>query len=307
MKNRDWGRHSAWAAVLPLLLLPPLFWAGNFVIGRVVRADVPPFMLSFGRWLIAFVVLLPFAWRQLWRDRAVYWQHRWRVLGLSLTGVFAFNTLIYKGLHDTVTTNALLLNSCIPVLIMLFGTLFYGQRLRALQLLGVAVSLAGVLEIVLGGDWARLRQLAFNPGDVLVFGAMVCWAVYTLWTRMLPACGRQGLLAVQIALALPVLLLLCGWEWAQGARAVWSWQAFGAFAYIGVLPSVAAYWLYNTAVQRVGAVRAGLSIHLIPLFGVLLSLGWLGETLHAFHVLGIAAIALGLWLSNRFASDLSKG
>lgn len=292
--------QSVWLNNLPFLMLPPLFWAGNFVVGKVVSDEVPPFTLAFGRWVLAFIVLLPFAWPHVRRDWALYGQNLPRIAATAVVGVMAFNTLIYKGLHDTTTTNALLLNSCIPVLIILFGRLFYGQKLKGVQALGLAVSLSGVLAIVLQGEMGRLLTLSFNPGDLWVFSAMVCWAFYTLWTKALPPqINKIGLTAVQIVLAVAVLLPLFLWEQASGQAVVWNRESLLGLAYIGIFPSVAAYLLYSFAVARVGAVKAGLSIHLMPVFGVLLSVGLLGEAFQIYHALGIGLIAAGLVLCHR--------
>ncbi|MBN2752475.1 MAG: DMT family transporter, partial [Rhodospirillaceae bacterium] len=125
---------------LLLLIPPPLFWAGNFIVGRAMRGNVPPMTLSFWRWVIAFLCLLPFAWRPMCRDRALYWQYRWHILRVSVAGVVAFNSFVYVGLQWTAAANGLLLNSFIPILIVLFGALFYGQRLHVVQVFGLALS-----------------------------------------------------------------------------------------------------------------------------------------------------------------------
>ncbi|KKW69211.1 membrane protein [Lampropedia cohaerens] len=286
--------------LLLLLTLPPLFWAGNFIVGRAMRGVVPPVTLSFLRWAIALVLLLPFAWPALRRDWRQYWANRWRVLGVSIVGVAAFNTLVYTGLQTTTATNGILLNAFIPILIVLLGALFYRQPIGLLQVLGMAVSFAGVLTIITHGQWQRLAGLAFGSGDVIVFSAMVCWAVYTLWLRAIPAeIDRLGLLAVQMALALLVLAPLYAWEWAGGARVVWTWPSLAALLYVGIFPSVLAYLFYNWGVARAGAARAGLFIHLMPLFGALLSVLVLGERLHGYHAVGMAAILGGIMLSTR--------
>ena len=291
--------HS-WLNTFPLLVLPPLLWAGNFVVGRAVRDDIPPMSLSFGRWVIALLIILPFAWKLMQRDWRLYWQHRWLVIGTGIVGVASFNTLIYAGLHSTTTNNALLLNSCIPVLIVMMGCLFYRQKLQLMQVLGLSISLIGVLTIILHGDLSRLLQLAFNPGDILVFTAMVCWAFYTLWVKAIPASiNRTGLMGAQIIIAILCLLPFCLWELSTGAQIVWRTESILALAYVGILPSVVAYLLYTFAVARVGPVRAGLSIHLMPVFGVLLSALFLDERIHTYHLIGISAIAIGLVLSNR--------
>lgn len=285
---------------LPFLITPPLLWAGNVIVARMVRNDIPPFTLSFGRWVISLLILLPFAWAAMRRDKNLYRRHAKPVIGTALTGVAAFNTLVYTGLHNTTSTNALLLNSCIPVLIMLIGAVFYGQTLNRFQVSGLLLSLCGVLAIILRGDLENLWALRFNSGDLWVFAAVVCWAFYTLWMRHMPSeINRTGLTAVQIMLGLPVLLPLWLWERAGGAQVNWNTDALLGFAYVGVFPSVVAYLCYTAAIARVGAVRAGLSIHLMPVFGTLLAVTLLGEAFHLYHFIGILAIFGGILLSNR--------
>lgn len=285
---------------LPFLVLPPLFWAGNFVVGKVLHTYIPPFSLAFLRWIIAFFVILPFAWRFMQRDRLLYKQHLRLVILTAILGVVCFNSLIYKGLHDTSTTNALLLNSCIPILIILFGRLFYAQKLKSIQLIGLFISLMGVFSIILQGNIARLLTLSFNSGDLWVFSAMVCWAFYTILTKSIPMeINKIGLIAVQMVIAIVALLPLFLWELVSSQQFIFSEQSFMGLLYIGIFPSVIAYILFSLAVEKVGAVRAGLSIHLIPVFGVLLSVGLLGESFQLYHIVGITLIALGLILCNR--------
>lgn len=285
---------------LPFLILPPLFWAGNFVVGKAIHADIPPFSLAFLRWVIAFLVILPFAWKFIQRDQSLYRQHYGRILATAIIGVTCFNSLIYKGLHDTTTTNALLLNSCIPILIILFGRLFYAQKLQGLQMIGLIVSLLGVLNIVLQGDLQRLLTLSFNSGDIWVFLAMVCWAFYTIWTKSIPTdINKIGLTAIQMLVAIIVLFPLFLWEYFSQQAMIFNTQSILGLAYVGIFPSVIAYVLYTFAIEKVGAVKAGLSIHLIPVFGVLLSVSLLGETFQLYHAIGIALIAIGLILCHR--------
>lgn len=286
--------------LLPFLILPPLFWAGNFVVGKAVHTDIAPFSLVFLRWVVAFLVILPLAWQFIRRDYALYWRHRTRVLATAIVGVTCFNALIYKGLHDTTTTNALLLNSCIPVLIVLFGWLFYRQSMKYHQSLGLMLSLTGVLCIVLQGEFERLLSLSFNVGDVWVFLAMVCWAFYTIWTKAFPSdINKIGLTAIQIAIAIIILFPLFMWEISSGQAIDFNKKSLLGLAYIGVFPSVIAYILYTTAVEKVGAVKAGLSIHLIPVFGVALSVAFLGEQFLGHHAIGIGLIGLGLYLCQK--------
>jgi drug/metabolite transporter (DMT)-like permease len=278
-----------------LLVPPPLFWAGNFIVGRAMRGDVPPLTLSFWRWAIAFVCLLPFAWKPMRRDGPLYWKYRWQLVRVSLAGVVAFNSLVYVGLQWTAAANGLLLNSFIPILIVLFGALFYGQRLSPLQGGGLALSFSGVLAIILHGEWQRLLTLSFSAGDLVVFSAMVCWALYTLWLRAIPPeVDRIGLMGAQIAVAFVVLAPLYAGEALFAYAPVWRLESFAALAYLGIFPSVLAYLLYNIGVARVGAARAGMFIHLMPVFGAILAVAFLHESLYPYHFVGIAAILAGL-------------
>lgn len=283
-----------WIGLL-LLLPPPLFWAGNFIVGRAMHDTVPPMAMSLWRWVIALTLVLPFAAPAMRRDFPKYWQHRWRVLGVSLAGVFAFNALVYIGLQSTTASNALLLNSFIPILVVLIAGVFYRQRIRGVQALGLALSFAGVVTILVHGEWTRLATLSFSRGDLVVFCATVSWALYTVWLRGVPAeIDRIGFLGAQIVIALFILIPLCLWEWMCGSVPTWNLQSIGALIYLGVFPSFIAYLLYNLAVARVGAAQAGMSIHLIPLFGVLLAALLLSETIHGYHAVGIIAIIAGI-------------
>ena len=292
---------------LLLLLPPPLFWAGNFIVGRAMHNHVPPMALSLWRWVIALFFMLPFAFRPMRRDWLKYWKYRWRVLGVSLAGVVSFNSLVYLGLQSTTASNALLLNSFIPILIVLLAAIFYRQRLHMAQVLGLTLSFAGALTIVMHGDWSSLSSLSFSRGDLLIFCAMVSWAFYTLWLRGFPAdIDRIGLMGAQILLALVVLVPLWLCERASGVAPTWDIQSIGALAYLGIFPSVVAYLLYNIGVARFGATRAGLSIHLIPLFGVVLAVLFLHETVHRYQVLGMVAIVAGVACAARNRSEIKR-
>ncbi len=191
-RSGKYGSHAlmGWVA----LALPPLIWAGNFVVGRAASADVPPMMLAFARHLIAMLVLLPFSWAMMKRDMSRYWEFRWLLARTSLAGLVAFNLLVYIGLHSTTASNAQLMNSAIPVLIILFGAVFQQQRLGAVQAFGLLLSCLGVLTIILHGALSRLVALQFSQGDLIVFAAMVSFSLYSIWLRSFPAdIDRVGL------------------------------------------------------------------------------------------------------------------
>jgi drug/metabolite transporter (DMT)-like permease len=283
-----------------LLTLTALFWAGNFVVGRAVQGVLPPLGLAFWRWGIALVFLLPFALRPVIRERAAILRNWKMLLALGVLGVGTFNTLIYVGLGSTTATNALLLNSAIPVLIVLIGWVFLGERVSALQTLGIAVSLAGVAAIIFKGQWRGLADLELNPGDLWAFAAMVDWAVYTLLLRKRPAAvSPLAFLFTTMVAGLAAILPFYVAELASGARPSFTPGSVAAMAYIGIFPSLLAYLFWNRAVAEVGGSRAGIFIHLMPVFGTLLAIVFLGESFRAYHAAGIALILAGIVLAAR--------
>ena len=289
---------ASWRWVL--LAVPPLLWAGNFVAGRAVRDAVPPMTLAFARHLLAFLVLLTFAWPRVRADAGTLLRHRGVIARTAQAGMAGFNLLVYAALHTTTATNVLLLNAAIPVLIVLFGAMLGRGAPTRHQVAGMLLSCAGVLLIIGHGDPARIAQLRFARGDLLAFAAMGGFALYSLWLRDLPAgVDRIGVLGAQLGVAAVGLLPFAAWEWAHGAHAHAGLAALGAVLYVALGASLLAPLLYMAGVARVGAARAGLFLHLIPVFGALLAAGLLGEALHAYHALGIAVIAAGLLVSNR--------
>ncbi len=281
-----------------LLTLASLFWAGNFVVGRAVGGRVPPVALAFWRWVVAMAVILPLAWPGL-RAQAPALRRAWPVLlPLGILGVGNFNTMVYLGLRQTSATNAVLLNSACPALIVGISFLAGGGRPAARQVLGIAVSLAGVLVIATRGAPGSLRSLAFNPGDLWVLGAVASWALYTVLLARRPA-GVDGLalLAVLVAVGIAWIAPFYAWELLRGERLRLDAATVGAIAYVGLLPSVASYVFWNRAVAEIGPSRAGVFIHLLPAFGALLAVIVLGESFRPFHLVGIALILAGVALA----------
>ncbi len=281
-----------------LLTLTALFWSGNFVIGRGAQSVLPPLAMAFWRWALAFAVLLPFALRAMLRERATIARHWKMLIVLGVLGVGTFNTLVYIGLGSTTATNGLLLNSSIPVLIVAIGWLFFGQHVVPRQALGIAVSLCGVLAIIGKGDLRQFVELRLNHGDLWAFSAMVSWALYTLLLRRRPAeLTPIAFLGITVLVGLLANLPFYLAELASGAHVKINAASLGAIAYQGVFPSVLAYLFWNRGVAEVGASRAGLFTHLMPVFGSVLAWFFLGEQLHAYHFAGFALILAGIMLA----------
>ena len=280
-----------------LLGLVMVLWAGNSIVGRAVRFDVPPFTLAFVRWLGASLILLPFAIAPLRRDwKAI--EKAWKpILLLGLLGVGAFNALLYSGLRYTTASNALLLQAAVPALVVFLDRMFFAVRSPRLQTVGLAFSTLGVLAIVFEGDAARAMKLHFGIGDLLILASVLVWALYTVFLRLRPAIAPTSFVAVTFFIGAAAMAPLAAGEWLSGETIRWGLPVWGAFAYVCVLPSIVSYFIFNSATRTVGPAKAGQAITLMPLFGAFLSAGLLGERLHGYHFAGMTLIVAGIVLS----------
>lgn len=282
-----------------LLILANLFWAGNWVVGRAIRGDIPPLALSFWRWAIALLLILPLARPHLARDwPQLRSRGRWLLL-FGFLGTAYYNAFGYLGLQHTTVTNGLLLNSFIPIVIVVLGWLFLGKRLRPIEMLGVVASLLGVIAIVARGEPARLAGLHLNVGDVWILISVVAWAVYTLMLPHRPTVHPMSFLAAIAALGLLELLPAYLWEIASGRSMALSVPTALGIAYTGIFASLLGFIFWNRAVAEVGPAKSGLFMHLMPAFGILLSMIFLDERPEPYHFAGIALIFAGIWLNTR--------
>jgi len=287
-------------AVYPYLLLAlcQLVWAGNWIIGRAVREAMPPMALTFWRWGIAALCLLPFALPRLSRLGPAI-RARWRVLViLGLTGAGFFQAMVYVGLRYTEAVNATMMNSAAPLFIILMAALMGVERVRARQLVGMVVSFCGILVILNRGDLGHLREFKFNPGDFLVLLAMPGWGLYCVLLPRRPV-GLNGAAFVFACSAIGAMAVapFYAYESLYVRTPDFTWAAVGAMLYVGVGASVVGYLLWNRGVELVGPSRAGMTNHLLPAFAVVLAVMLLGERLHLFHIVGIATILAGVWLA----------
>ena len=281
-----------------LLVLTVLFWSGNMVIGRALREQVPPLSLAFWRWAIAFALVLPLALPHL-RAQWPLLRAGWKPVSvLGLLGVGGYNTLAYIGLQYTPATNAALLNSFIPIATITLSWAFLGRSLRAIDWLGVLTSFAGVSIIVSGGDPLSLGQLRLNVGDLWMLVAVFTWALYTIGLQWRPAgVDPMLLLAAFTLVGLLALAPAYAWEIANGRTISVSPGSLAGIAYTGVFPGFLGYVFYNRAVGEVGASRASLFLHLMPVFATILSAVFLAEIPQSYHYLGITLIFAGIYLT----------
>lgn len=284
-----------------LLTLAVLFWAGNFILGRAFHSDIPPIALAFWRWCCASLLIIGPAFRHLRRDRQLLLAHWPVVLLLSAVGIAAFNTLAYSGLQYTQAINAFLMQSLMPVLIVLFSFLIFSERVRPVQVLGILVSLCGAVAIIARGDLALLAALEFNRGDLLVAAAILCYAGYSVMLRKRPPVHPLSLIAVTFWLGSAIILPFYLWETLHVRPLVIQPVTVVVVGYVALFPSIVSYLCFNRGVELIGANRAGLFIHLMPVFGSLMAILFLGESFYWYHALGICLIATGIVLATRGA------
>lgn len=284
-----------------LLALAALFWSGNFVLGRAVSEAVPPIALAFYRWFGGALLILPFALAHTRRDWPVIRRYWPIVLLLSFLGVAVFNTLVYTGLGRTTAINGLLMQSTQPLIIIAFTFLLFRETVRLRQVVAVALSLLGVLTIILRGDPRTLTTIGLNSGDLIIFLAVISYAAYTALLRRRPPIHPFSFLLVTFAAGAAMLLPLYIAESLGGRPLTMTPVSLASIAYVCMFPSILAYLCYNRGVELVGANRAGHFFHLMPVFGSLLAIIFLGERLQTYHALGIGLIMAGIVLAARRA------
>lgn len=285
-----------------LLILTMLFWAGNSVVARGIHQTVPPLALAWLRWTIATLIILPFAWPHLKRDRAVI-AANWRtLLMLGTIGTGTFIALYYYGVSKTSAINALIINSAVPIFIPLATFILYRERIGRVAAAGIGVSLTGVLIVLSRGDPGALAALDLREGDLWVLASMGVWSLYTALLRQQPPIHWLSFAAISFAVASFVNLPIFIGEHLLYRQIHPSWEALVAIAYVSTLPSVVAQVFYIRGVELIGGNRAGAFMHLIPMFGAILAIAFLGETLQLFHLAGFVFILGGVWLASRPAS-----
>jgi drug/metabolite transporter (DMT)-like permease len=287
-----------------LLSVPPLMWAGNAIVGRLVRDAVPPMTLNLLRWSIALLVLLPLGRAALHSGSGalLHWR-RYALLGLL--GIGMYNSLQYLALQSSTPINATLVASGMPVWMMLVGRLFFGAALRARQLAGALLSILGVLVVLCRGDIEQLLGLRMVAGDLYMILATIAWSFYSwmlLQPKDVPALRGDwaAFLLTQVAYGLLWSALFSGVEWAIGTHAIaWSRAVAAALLFVALGPAVLAFAMWGAGVRRAGPAIGAFFVNLTPLFTALLSSAFLGELPHAYHALAFGLIVGGIVVSAR--------
>ncbi|MGH8807846.1 MAG: DMT family transporter [Noviherbaspirillum sp.] len=287
-----------------LLVIPPLLWAGNAVVGRMVHEMVPPITLNFLRWAIALLILLPLA-GSIYRRGSGLWTHWRRLAVLGLLGIGLYNALQYLALQSSTPINVTLVAASMPVWMLLIGWLFFGAKVSRTQVAGAALSIAGVLLVLSRGEWGQLLAMRLVPGDLFMLLATVAWSLYS-WL-LVRSREPEDIRAHWASFLLAQVTFGAAWsgafaagEWMlTDAHIYWSWPLAVALLYVAIGPAVIAFRCWGAGVQRVGPNIAAFFSNLTPLFAALMSSAFLGEPPHVYHAAAFALIVGGIVLSSR--------
>ncbi len=276
-----------------------LFWSGNFIIGRFFHADIQPLQLAFFRWLGAALIVSPVLIKNFKNIYKTFKKHYIILNILSILGITAFNTLLYIGLQDTTATNALIINSSIPVLILFFSFLILKIPINTKQLIGILFSSIVVIYLILRGELSNLLTLSFNHGDLWVVSSSVIWALYSVSIKFKPknlSDFEFFTTIVYIGLFwLFIIYKLMGYSFIADLSITQKY--YPVFIYVSLFTSVLSFYFWHKGIHEIGANKTGQFTHLMPLFGAILAYIFLGERLHLFHIIGAIFIGFGIYLS----------
>ncbi|MES2015524.1 MAG: DMT family transporter [Pseudomonadota bacterium] len=288
-------------STVALLTIPPLLWAGNAIVGRLVRSAVPPMTLNLLRWSIALLILLPLG-RALFKGDSL--RTNWRRYALlGLLGIGLYNSFQYLALQSSTPINVTLVAAGMPVWMMLVGALFFGVPASRKQMGGAVLSIAGVLLVLCRGQWDLLLAMRLVPGDAYMILATIAWSFYS-WMLMQPKdppADRANWAAFLLAQVIYGVVWSSGFaasEWALGDVAIaWSWPVMAALLYVAVGPAIIAFRCWGAGLQRAGPSMGAFFVNLTPLFTAVLSTAFLGEAPHVYHALAFALIVGGILVS----------
>lgn len=299
-RRPDRFREGSDARAYAGLTLAALFWAGNFVAGRAIRGDIDPLSLNVLRWTLCLILFVPFVIRPLFLHRAAV-RREWRLLlAIGATGIAGFHTLVYAALRETTVINALLILSLAPATTFICAAAIGDSRPSGRQWIGSAVALIGAAVLVTRGSLEKAASLELNSGDILMICAVGVWTIYTLLLRRRPADLPQNV-TLASGIVAGLVLMAPAWAWFAPASLeslsldIGTWTAIG---YIALCASLVAFLLWMHGVSAIGAARAGQFVHLLPVFGAVLAMALLGETVSAAQSAGAAFVVAGIVLVN---------
>ena len=281
-----------------LLIFAVLFWSGNFIVGRGIHNEIPPITLAFWRWAIALLIILPFSLGQVIYQLDII-RRNWKILMvLAILSVTNFSMFIYMALKSSTVTNTVLINSMIPIFIVIVSWMGFKERITVRQGVGIALSLSGLMFIIANGNLSTLISVRFSTGDMWTISAGISWALYSVLLRKCPMeLNPLSFLATLIIIGTLFISPFYFWEMSTGKTMNFNQASVGSIVYVALFASILAYIFWNRAIQIIGANRTGIFIHLMPVFSIILAIIFLDETLKGYHIIGTILIFTGIFLT----------
>ena len=285
---------------IALLFITPAFWSVNYLVARWAPGVIAPHMLALCRWAIAAAVLAAFCWREIAAKRTHIRAEAWHFIGLGALGMWVCGAFVYVGGRSTTAVNIGLIYAGSPVLIALTSALWLHERFGVKQWLGVALAIAGVLHIIIKGQWQALADVHVNSGDAWIAVAMVCWAAYSLllraWPSAFSALARLTLIACGgVVVLVPFTVIEAVWWWPSTL----SWKSIALVLASALIPGAAAYGAYSHMQRVLGAARVGMVLYFGPLYAAVAAWLVLGESIERFHFVGAVLVLAGIGLATR--------
>ena len=284
-----------------MLVCATLFWAGNFMVGKFAfLTNIPPMSLVFFRWSLVWLILLPFTFKEIIKHKDIIKNNLPLLIFLSLTSVGLFNSFTYLSLVHTQVINASLFNTAIPAIIILLCFIFKIEKTNKFQILGLIISVLGILSIITKLNLEIILSLNFNKGDLIMIGGVITWGLYSSFlkrkTFTLPL---LTLVHVLCSFGLIFIFPQFIYEFSQGQTIDFNMNLFYILIFLALFPSIGSYYCWAGAVSIIGANRAGIFLSLIPLFSTIMAIFFYNEEFQFFHLIGAILIILGLFLSNK--------
>ena len=284
-----------------LLVLTTLFWSGNFIVGKAASTyEIPPFSLNFYRWLFAGLILLPFTLKEILQKKNYIFENIGFFIILGISSITIFNSAVYYSLYYMQVISGVLMISTIPVWIMFISTILGIEKTNKFQILGVILSLIGVLFIITKSDLNLIKNLDFNKGDLIMASGMFAWALYSaLLKKKTYEISQITLLEVVIIIGLLFLIPIYILEINLGNPLVVDKPFILTLSYVVLFPGLASFFFWIKGISIIGANRAGVFLHLMPIFGSLMAIFLFNERFMFYHLLGAIFIIAGITLSNK--------
>jgi len=283
------------------LTLAALFLSGNFIVGKAASTyEIPPFSLNFYRWFFAFLILFPFTYKEVLNKKNYVFNNLGLFIILGITSITIFNSIVYYSLYYTQVISGILMISTIPVWILFFASFFKIEKTNLFQILGVILSLTGVLFIVTKADIKLIKELEFNKGDLSMVIGMLSWAIYSaLLRKKIHPISQLALLEIIIICGFIFLIPIYFIEMSFGKKTVFGLPFLLTLGYVVLFPGIFAFLFWIKGIDIIGANRSGVFLHLMTIFGALMAIIILGEKFMFYHFLGAIFIIVGITLSNK--------